>query len=182
MTDQPEPKQRRKPVHPFPARMAPEIAFEAINDLEPGSTVVDPMCGSGLVLREAVLHGHEAIGFDVDPLAILMSKVWTRSLDTSTLFERSEAIIKRAKRIRQSDILLPWIDEDEETRRYIEYWFAIRQREQLRKLAFLVARKRGPVYHALQLAISRTIITKKGRRVVSMGRVAQSAAQSESRQ
>lgn len=161
MTGQPKPKQSRKPVHPFPARMAPEIALEAINDLEPGSIVVDPMCGSGLVLREAVLHGHEAIGFDVDPLAVLMSKVWTRSLDTSTLFERSDAIIRETRRIRQSDISLPWIDEDEETRRYIDYWFEGRQREQLRKLAYFVAGKRGPVNNALQLAISRTIITKK---------------------
>ena len=78
-------------VHPFPARMAPEIALEAISALDPRSTVVDPMCGSGLVLREAVEQGHDAIGFDVDPLAVLMSKVWTRSLTTSMLFRRCKS-------------------------------------------------------------------------------------------
>ena len=92
----PEQAQRNRSVHPFPARMAPEIALEALSVLEPGSTVVDPMCGSGLVLREAVQQGHKAIGFDVDPLAVLMSKVWTQSLDASELLERSEAIIKEA--------------------------------------------------------------------------------------
>ena len=141
--------------------MAPEIALEAINVLEPGSTVVDPMCGSGLVLREAVQQGHKAIGFDVDPLAVLMSKVWTQSLDTSELLERSEALIKKARGIKPSDIHLRWIDDDEETSKYIDFWFQILQRDQLRKLAYLVAKKSGPINNALQLAVSRIIITKK---------------------
>ena len=157
----PEQAQRNRSVHPFPARMAPEIALEALSVLEPGSTVVDPMCGSGLVLREAVQQGHKAIGFDVDPLAVLMSKVWTQSLDASELLERSEAIIKEAAEIKPSDIYLPWIDDDEETSKYIEFWFQISQREQLRKLAYLVAKKRGSINNALQLAVSRVIVTKK---------------------
>ena len=161
MTAQPKLEHRLRPVHPFPARMAPEIALEAIKDLKPCSTVVDPMCGSGVVLREAVQHGHNAIGFDVDPLAVLMSKVWTQSLDASKLLERSHAIIKKATESRQSDISLPWIDEDEETTRFIDFWFASRQRDQLRRLAHLIAAKSGPVNHALQVAISRIIITKK---------------------
>ncbi len=151
----------RRTVHPFPARMAPEIALDVIKDLRSGSTIVDPMCGSGLVLREAINQGHDAIGFDVDPLAVLMSKVWTRSLDTSKLLKRSEVIVRKAKCNQQSDITLPWIDNDEETAKFIEYWFASGQRQQLRKLSYLVTGRRGPVYHALQLAISRLIVTKK---------------------
>ena len=122
---------------------------------------MDPMCGSGLVLREAGLRGHEAIGFDVDPLAILMSRVWTQAIDTSELLQRSDAIIEKARTIRQSDVALPWIDEDEETQKYIKFWFGNRQIGELRKLAYLVAGKRSPVNDALKIAISRTIITKK---------------------
>ena len=161
MTAQQELGRRQRAVHPFPARMAPEIALEVIGGLRAGSTVVDPMCGSGVVLREAVQQGHEAVGVDVDPLAVLMSKVWTRSLDVLKLLEKSEEIIKRATYLRQSDIWLPWIDEDEETAKYIEYWFASDQKDQLRKLSYLVAGKRGSIYQALQLAISRLIVTKK---------------------
>ena len=151
----------RSSVHPFPARMAPEIALEAISALDPRSTVVDPMCGSGLVLREAVEQGHEAIGFDVDPLAVLMSKVWTRSLTTSMLFRRCKSVIREASTLKSSNVLLPWIDNDEDTSKYIDFWFAESQIEQLRKLAYLLAGKRGPINCVLQLAISRTIITKK---------------------
>ena len=150
-----------KTIHPFPARMAPEIAFEVINNLERGSTVADPMCGSGLVLRTAVQQGHKAIGFDVDPLAVLMSRVWTQSLDTSKFIESSKHIVEQAKSIRQSEVSLPWIDEDEETSKYIDYWFAKDQKEKLRILAYLITGKQGAVYRALQLAISRLIVTKK---------------------
>ena len=152
---------RNKPMHPFPARMAPEIALEGLHTLEPGSTVVDPMCGSGLVLREAIQQGHKAIGFDIDPLAILMSKVCTQSLAEAELLEQGETVVKKAAVLKQSDIYLPWIDDDQETSKYIDFWFGVAQRDQLRKLAFLVATKRGPVNNALKLAISRTIITKK---------------------
>ena len=148
-------------IHPFPARMAPEIPLAAINDLEPCSTVIDPMCGSGVVLRQAVQGGHNAIGFDVDPLAVLMSRVWTRSLDTSQLLERSHSITEETTRLQSSEISLPWIDEDDETKRFVDFWFASRQKAQLRKLAYLLAGKRGPINQALQLAISRLIVTKK---------------------
>ncbi|MBO9325941.1 MAG: hypothetical protein J7463_11270 [Roseiflexus sp.] len=66
-----------KPIHPFPARMAPELALRAIEELEPLSTILDPMMGSGTVVRVAAEAGHRAIGQDIDPLAVLMTRVWT---------------------------------------------------------------------------------------------------------
>lgn len=62
-------------IHPFPARMAPELALSALASLKKGSIVLDPMAGSGTVLRQALALGHRAIGFDMDPLAVLMSRV-----------------------------------------------------------------------------------------------------------
>ena len=156
-----ESQQDLKAVHPFPARMAPEIASEAMSELKPSSTVVDPMCGSGVVLRTALQQGHKAIGFDVDPLAVLMSKVWTKPFDTSALLDRSQTIIKKARNIRPNDVVLPWIDADEETARFINFWFAPHQKDQLRRLAHFIALRNGSINHALQLAISKTIVTKK---------------------
>ena len=150
-----------KPVHPFPARMAPEIASRAIGQLGPHSTVLDPMCGSGLALREAVQQGHRAIGFDVDPLAVLMSKVWTRPLDASKLVEEGRRVIESAMRLEKKGVCLPWIDDDLETTKFIDFWFANQQRDQLRNLAYLIACKQGRIYDALRVALSRIIITKK---------------------
>ena len=40
-------KKKIKPIHPFPARMAPELAIDALHLLPKGSLVLDPMAGSG---------------------------------------------------------------------------------------------------------------------------------------
>ncbi len=62
-------------IHPFPARMAPDSALHAIPNRStgPALTVLDPMCGSGTVLAAALQHGHNAVGVDIDPLAVMMS-------------------------------------------------------------------------------------------------------------
>ena len=43
-----------KPIHPFAARMAPEIAFEALEGLSNNSLVLDPMSGSGTDRKSVV--------------------------------------------------------------------------------------------------------------------------------
>ena len=35
-------------IHPFPARMAPELVDEKIAELPECSHILDPMCGSGI--------------------------------------------------------------------------------------------------------------------------------------
>ncbi|MBL9213986.1 MAG: hypothetical protein JNG83_00780, partial [Opitutaceae bacterium] len=70
----------RSPVHPFPARMSPGIALDALKKRGPRMRVADPMMGSGTVLAVARSLGHRAVGVDLDPLAVLISTVWTTAL------------------------------------------------------------------------------------------------------
>ena len=72
-------------IHPFAARMAPELALQALELVPEDGIVVDPMMGSGTVIRQASDLGLTAIGFDVDPLAVLMSRVWTTPVDDSVV-------------------------------------------------------------------------------------------------
>lgn len=143
-------------VHPFPARMAPEIARNTIAELDAGSTLLDPMCGSGTVLRSSVEHGITAFGFDIDPLAILMSNVWVTAVDHFALLHDANQVVDRAKAI--EDVTLPWIDDD--TAEFIEYWFAPRQRAEVSRLAFVLRTTRLKTRDALLVALSRVIITK----------------------
>lgn len=156
------PPKPSRPIHPFPARMAPEIALNALRDVREGGVVCDPMCGSGTVVREASNRGFVAIGRDVDPLAILMAKVWNTPLDTQRLVRAAGAALDAAQSIRASECRIEWLDGDEETAAFVTYWFARPQRAQLRRLATVLRSKRGPVADALRLALSRTIITKSG--------------------
>ena len=41
----------------------------------PDAVVLDPMMGSGTTILEAYLAERKGIGFDIDPLAIMISKV-----------------------------------------------------------------------------------------------------------
>src|SRR3954452_17321214 len=99
---------RQKHVHPFPARMAPEIALGKIDLLtKPGAVVLDPMCGSGTVVRLAAEHGRVGIGADLDPLAVIITRTACHPAWAKNLEARAEAVLARAARL--SGKLPDWI-------------------------------------------------------------------------
>ena len=151
-----------RPIHPFPARMASEIALRALSEVPVGGIVCDPMCGSGTVLREASNRGFTAIGRDIDPLAILIAKVWNTPIDANRLLHVSNVVLADAASVRGQNCGRDWLYGDLETTEFVRYWFAQSQRAQLRKLAIVLQQRRGPIANALRLALSRTIITKSG--------------------
>ena len=68
--------------HSYAGRMHPSTARTAIAGLtKPGQRVLDPFCGSGTVLVEAMAFGRVAVGVDASPLAILIAKVRSTLLD-----------------------------------------------------------------------------------------------------
>lgn len=116
-----------KPIHPFAARMAPEIAFEALKGLKKNSIVLDPMVGSGTVLRTVSEHGFNGIGFDIDPLAVLMSKAWTTPFNSEKIKLKAEEILDEVNELESKSIYLPWIDDDQPTKSFINFWFGRKQ-------------------------------------------------------
>lgn len=148
------------PIHPFPARMAPEIALAEVAALPPDSRVLDPMAGSGTVVRVAANQGHRALGFDLDPLAVLMAKVWTTPIDTGLLRRAALALVESSRAGPLASVRLPWIDDDLETGAYVDYWFAAEQRASLRRLSAALPGVSGPVGDALRLGLSRIVVTK----------------------
>jgi DNA modification methylase len=152
-----------KSIHPFPARMAPEIALRAVSDLGAGSVVLDPMAGSGTVLRAATEAGHFAIGYDLDPLAVLMAKVWNTPVDTDAVLRMGFALLDRCAAMdKRKKVSLPWIDNDEPTHRFINEWFYAPQRNDLRRLSCGLRRLNGSASDALRICFSRIIIRKEG--------------------
>ncbi len=149
----------RKNVHPFPARMAPEIALDKIELLTtPGATVLDPMCGSGTVVRLAAERKRIGIGTDLDPLAVIITRTACHGSWAKNLVGRAEAVIDRASRLGHQ--LPEWIRRDQETREFVGYWFAPQQAEDLSRLARILKdapRSDDP----LRVAFSRMIVTKE---------------------
>jgi DNA modification methylase len=62
-------------LHSYPTRFAPQVPAKLIEMFSaPGETVLDPFCGSGTTLVEAARQGRRAVGIDLSPLAILISR------------------------------------------------------------------------------------------------------------
>lgn len=68
--------------HTYPAGLHPDAARDLLGAL-PGERVLDPFCGGGTVLVEALLAGRTAIGRDLGPVAVLVSRVRTARTDES---------------------------------------------------------------------------------------------------
>lgn len=140
--------------------MASDIALRVCESLPTGARVLDPMAGSGTVLRTASESGHHGIGLDIDPLAVLISRVWTTALPPAAIVDAAEELCNEARAL-PVDVPLPWIDDDPATQEYVEYWYAQAQRDDLRRLAFLLHSRSGSMADALRVAMSRLIITKE---------------------
>lgn len=63
-------------AHRYSGKFIPQIAGQAIELLtKRGDLIVDPYCGSGTTLVEAGMRGRNAIGIDMNPLAVLIASV-----------------------------------------------------------------------------------------------------------
>ena len=146
-----------KAIHPFPARMAPEIAFDVIKGLPKNSTLLDPMMGSGTSLRIGLLHNYNCIGIDVDPLAILIAKVSNTFYKEDEVNDLLGEVLKKAsnrKYVRPKR----W---DDETEVFAKFWFADTQLQQLSILSKVINKiEQTPLKHFFQVALSKCIITK----------------------
>lgn len=154
----------RPSVHPFPARMAPELALRELSRLKDGAVVLDPMAGSGTVLALAQIQGFQAIGFDVDPLAVIMSKVWTRPVNKSDIYRKAVRVLDRAReRMEICTVADAYpTHADDETRSFVRYWFDGYARRQLESLATAIRRLRDEATRdVLWCAFSRLIIAKQ---------------------
>lgn len=159
--------------HAFAAKFPPQLPRAFIEAVSaPGEVVLDPMMGSGTALLEAYLADRRSIGCDLDPLAILQTRVKTTWIDAEALAEVGQGIVARAQR---------WLSKHGDpgpllrerygagSAEFIEYWFLPETQLQLLALAREIeALEPGPVRDFLAVAFSSIIITKSGG--VSMAR------------
>jgi len=144
--------------------MAPGIALEALGESNTPLRVLDPMAGSGTVLAVARAKGHRAFGVDLDPLAVLLAGVWTRTVHADRVNDKAAEILARARvtfGVLPSGLAYPE-GSDAETRSFIRYWFDDYARRQLAALSTAIRRVHEEVTRdVLWCGFSRLIITKQ---------------------
>lgn len=118
--------------HKFPAKYIPEIPRWAIQKYSKESDVIlDPFCGSGTTNVEARLHGRHSYAIDVDPIALLLTKVKTTPLEEAELKRERGCLFRNLYELRETEI------PDFPNR---EYWFKPK-----------VLRDLGTITHAINL-------------------------------
>jgi len=152
------------PIHPFPARMAPSIVWDNLPDNGKPLRILDPMAGSGTSLVIARARGHQAVGCDTDPLAVLIAHAWCSDVSSDILSQRARSILDKAVEIAKE--LTPEkaypSQADDETKQFINFWFDDNSRVQLAALSHCISYVDNPdEKNLLWTAFSRLIITKK---------------------
>lgn len=89
-------------IHSYPAKLLCNIPYYFLSTTDLfcpyEGFVLDPFCGTGTVLLEAIASGRNAYGADANPLAVLISKVKTTYIPKEELLDTLSAILTRARR------------------------------------------------------------------------------------
>lgn len=86
--------------HRYPGKFIPHIPRWALSKYlaeNEVATIFDPFCGSGTTLVESILKGYNAIGLDIDPIAVLVSRVKTRKINSDLLTKIVQVVCKKVK-------------------------------------------------------------------------------------
>lgn len=115
-------------IHPYPAMFHFLLVRKFINELSSeGELILDPFCGSGVSAVEALINNRNYVGYDINPLAVLIAKVRTTPISTEKAFKLLELILKENVK----DYEIPKFPN-------IEYWFDEDVMEELAKLRAII--------------------------------------------
>ncbi len=133
--------------HPFPARMPIEVAEAAVRAIsKPGDVILDPMSGSGVVPKAALLSGRKAIGVDIDPLAVIQARALCATVSLDDFEECTADVMARAKAVSGDDIGALCGALDREERKFVSYWFHREHATQLFALSLAIERYADKVF------------------------------------
>ena len=117
-------------LHEYRGKFFPQLVKALINigGVPSGRVVADPMCGSGTTLIEALLAGRTAVGLNMNPLSVRLSRAKCMLLRTEPERLRSvfQAVEDRLDRATHCGVGVPrYLDEvpvaDQE---YLRRWFS----------------------------------------------------------
>ena len=91
----------RHKIHPYPAMLHPLLVNFLIEKYaKVGNVIFDPFCGSGVTLLQSKIKGYESVGFDINPMALLIASAKTRAYQKEKLLREYKdlkaTLIKRA--------------------------------------------------------------------------------------
>jgi hypothetical protein len=112
-------------LHPYLGKFVPQLVEIFLRKYQP-ARVIDPFCGSGTTLVEALALGIDSAGSDISPFNCLISKVKTDEYDAGLLEAEIHDILTEIAGPQRSFLKLL-----QETDTYLFNWYAPKAREEL---------------------------------------------------
>lgn len=138
--------------HTWPAGLHPDSAAGLLSLLPPGP-ILDPFCGGGTVLVEAMLTGRAAIGRDLSPIAVRVARLRTAVVPEEVLTAFRSAARKATATARSADKL-----PDPERLAALERWYEPHVLKELESLRYSVAKSPQDVRWLLEGCFSSIVI------------------------
>lgn len=119
--------------HRYPAKFIPQIVRKLIEDYAPNETqvVCDPFGGCGTTLVEAKILGHKSIGFDINPVAKLITQTKTTPINPKTLANHRTKFLEHYENTNIAS---------HEHHSRIGYWFEPEMIQELDRIYFSIKR------------------------------------------
>ena len=116
--------------HRYPAKFLPNVVERLIKLYHPQNdgVIADLFAGCGTTLVEAKAHGYASIGTDINPIAILITRVKTTPIQPGKLSNAYDAFVEKFTEYNHDAFL------NFPTHKRIDYWF---EPENKYKIAFL---------------------------------------------
>lgn len=144
-------------IHKFPAKFFPELPRYLIRKYSGfGDIVLDPMCGSGTVVLEAMLNDRIGIGIDIDPIARLITEVKTTPLDPDIMTTSARTLLEQIQALDKRVDYNPQIPEFH----YRDKWFRS-----------FVLRELAIIHDSIEILLSRNMDSSEWRRIRQFFRV-----------
>ena len=124
-------------IHEYRGKFFPQLVRSLLNiaGIKPNSWVLDPMCGSGTAPVEAMLAGHNALGLDLNPLSIFISRAKHQSLDIPHQYLQ-DAYYSLLDRLKDQPIKRIWFNQlPIGDQKYLQRWFDSRVLDELDPIA-----------------------------------------------
>lgn len=125
-------------LHKYPATMLPQIGVDILNDFGINNgRMLDPYCGSGSSFTSGLEYGlTEMYGYDLNPLAILITSVKFTKISPELLLKRKDELREKVyeflKKENNFDVLtIPRVTN-------IDYWFSKQVVEKLSLLRYFI--------------------------------------------
>lgn len=157
-------------LHPFAARFPHGLPGYFIDALtEPGDTVLDPMCGSGITLLEGWSSRRNVIGVDLDPLARRQARARTTALRAEDVRNAGHEALRRTDDLMEGvgthrdPLQAVKADMDPASREFLDYWFFPETQRELACLILAIREESNDdLRNLLEVIFSSTIVTKSG--------------------